>query len=161
MGPAGKLSRAALLIAALLSATFLLAACGGDDGDDEGGGGDTALGKDEYIAEGDGICARGTERMAQEALERFEGEQPSAQEAEDFGQEVVVPTLTDQLGQLRELPAPEGDEEAVNRIYDAVEEGIDSLESDPGIFVEPNTGGAFDKANRLAQDYGFKQCGSG
>jgi hypothetical protein len=160
MGRRAHLSRLALLLGTALAAALLLAACGDDDdgGDDDGA---VALSKEEYLAEGDRICARGTELMAQEALERFEGEQPSRQEAEDFGQEVVVPTLTDQLGQLRDLPAPEGDQETVDQIYDGVDEGIDALESDPGVFVEPNTGGAFDDANRLAQAYGFTQCGSG
>jgi hypothetical protein len=152
--------RLVLLLAAAIAAALLVTACGGDDGDGEDGDSPATLTKQEYIAEGDRICTRGTELMANEALQRFEGEQPSPEEAETFGQEVVAPTLSDQLEQLRDLPAPEGDEATVDEIYDAVQDGIDEIESDPGVFIEPNTGGAFEEANRLAQDYGFRQCGS-
>lgn len=136
-----------------------LSGCGGEGGEEEAGG-DGALTRAAYIAEGDRICADGTARMARQAIERFGGEQPSGEEARDFGSEVVVPTLEEQLAQLRALPAPAGDRESVGAIYDAVDSGIEELRADPGLLTRPNNGGAFDQANRLARRFGFRQCGS-
>jgi hypothetical protein len=145
---------------------LLGAGCGGDDGDDDGAAQDEAttvkgeLTKPEYIAEGDQICAEGTARIAKEALDRYGDTQPSLEEIDEFAREVVAPVLQEQVDQLRALPPPKGDDETVAAIYAEVQEGIDALREDPSLLASPASGGAFNDANRLAQDYGFRQCGS-
>ena len=154
-------NRAITLFVAALAAASLLAACGDDD--DDGGGGEQALSKAEYIKQGDAICAEGDREIEQGAEEAFgdleQGEQPSPQAIGEFGQETVLPSLQEQIDQLRELPAPEGDEDEVNAIYDAADEGIRELrEARPEQFVEKGDA-AFEEANRLAGEYGFQNCG--
>ena len=154
-------NRAIALFVTALAAASLLAACGDDD--DDGGGGEQALSKADYIEQGDAICAEGDREIEQAAEEAFgdleQGEQPSAEAVGEFGQESVLPSLQRQIDRLRELPAPEGDEDEVNAIYDAADEGIRKLrEGDPEDFVQQGDA-AFEEANRLAGEYGFQNCG--
>lgn len=154
-------NRTITLLVAALAASSLLAACGDDDGD--GGNGEQALSKPEYIKQGDAICAEGDLEIEQAAEQEFgdleQGEQPSAEAIGEFGQETVLPNLQRQIDQLRELPAPEGDEDEVTAIYDAADEGIRKLrEGEPEDFVEQGDP-AFEEANRLAGEYGFQSCG--
>lgn len=129
---------------------MLIAGCGGTDP------------KQEYIANGDEICALGTFQIGSEAQNRYGTPQAPPKKAEQFSRQVIVPTLRSQvLEKLRALPAPEGDEQTVAAIFDALERGIDTLKADPGLLADPDVGGAFDEANSLAQAYGFKQCGQG
>ena len=148
-----------------LALGLLAAGCGGDD-DGDGSAQDGAttvegeLSKPRYIAEGDRICAEGTARIAREALDRYGDAQPSLEQVDEFSGDVVAPVLQEQVDQLRALPPPKGDDETVAAIWDAVQDGIDALREDPSLLAEPATGGAFDEANGLAQEYGFRQCGS-
>jgi hypothetical protein len=138
------------MLAALTAIGALVAGCGGSDP------------KEDYITKADKICALGTFQIGSEAQNRYGEPAPPPKEAEKFTGEVVVPTLQTQvLDKLRELDSPEGDEQKTAAVWDALQRGIDSLKADPSLLNEPNTGGAFDQANSLAQAYGFKQCGSG
>jgi hypothetical protein len=141
----------------------LVAGCGGDD-DDSGEGQSSVpetLTKRDYLVEGDRICAEGTAEIASQALDRYGEAQPSLDQINEFATEIVAPVLHEQADELRALPPPEGDEQEVAAIYDAVDAGADALEENPSLLTEPGTGGAFDDANRLARRYGFSQCGSG
>jgi hypothetical protein len=153
-------------LATLLVASGLIAAgCGGggdDDNSTSAASGSTSTGplsKAEYIAKGDQICAQGTLVIGQAGREQFGSSQPSRDQAVQFGQDTVVPSLEDTLTKLRALDPPPGDQAKTAAIYDALESGINKLKDDPNLFVESDSGGAFDQANQLAQAYGFKQCG--
>ena len=158
--------RIATIGAAALAALALglpFAGCGDDDGDEPTAAGDTVpenLSKSEYLEAGDRICAEGTAEIARQALERYGEAQPTLDQVDEFATEIVAPVLQEQVDSLRDLPPPGDDAERVSEIYDAVDEGIAELREDPSLLSEPGTGGAFDRANRLAQGYGFSQCGS-
>ncbi len=153
--------RLATSLALLLAAGALIAGCGGGGGSDN----DTSASstgpvtKDAYIKRGDQICAQGTLTIGQAGREQFGSSQPTQDQAVQFGQATVVPSLEDTLAKLRTLDPPPGDEAKTSAIYDALEQGIDQLKKNPDLFVASNQGGAFDRANRLAQAYGFTQCG--
>jgi len=143
----------ACLLAFALGFGALMAGCGGEDEPDP---------KAEYIKKADGLCAIGTFQIGTEARKRYGSAQPPAKEQKLFAQEVVVPVLRTQvLAKLRALTPPPGDAQNINAIWAALERGIDKLKANPGLFATENAGGAFDEANRLAQAYGFRQCGSG
>jgi hypothetical protein len=155
--------RTGTLATLLVVSALLVAGCGG------GGGGDNAtssastssgpLSKAEYITKGDQICAQGTLVIGQAGREQFGSSQPSRDQAVQFGQDTVVPSLEDTLTKLRALEPPAGDQAKTAAIYDALEDGLTQLKQDPEMFVESDSGGAFERANQLAQAYGFKQCG--
>jgi hypothetical protein len=155
--------RLGTLATALLVSGLIVAGCGGggDDDNSTSSASTTAgtLSKPEYIAKGDQICAQGTLVIGQAGREQFGSSQPTQEQAVEFGQNTVVPSLEDTLAKLRALPPPAGDQAKTTAIYDALEEGLDQLKQDPNLFVESESGGAFDQANQLAQGYGFKQCG--
>lgn len=155
--------RIATIGAAALALGFLVAGCGDDDGDESTEAQATVpenLSKPEYLEAGDQICAEGTAEIARQALERYGESQPTLDQVDEFATEIVAPVLQEQVDSLRDLPPPGDDGDRVSKIYDAVDEGIAELREDPSLLSEPGTGGAFDPANRLAQDYGFSQCGS-
>jgi hypothetical protein len=154
--------RTGTLATLLVVSGLLVVGCGGGGDDNSTSSGSTSTGplsKAEYIAKGDQICAQGTLVIGQAGREQFGSSQPSRDQAIQFGQDTVVPSLEDTLTKLRALEAPAGDEAKTTAIYDALEEGLNKLKQDPSLFVESDSGGAFDQANQLAQAYGFKQCG--
>jgi hypothetical protein len=146
----------------LLVGGLIAAGCGGggDDSDTSSASATTGpLSKAEYIAKGDQICAQGTLVIGQAGREQFGSSQPTREQAVQFGQDTVVPSLEDTLAKLRALQPPPGDQAKTTAIYDALEKGLDQLKQDPNLFVESSSGGAFAEANQVAQAYGFKQCG--
>ena len=160
MGYGAPVRRALRTAAALIAVALIAAGCGG------GGGGSSStstgpLDKADYIKQGDTICKLGTLAIGQAGRERFGTSQPNRQQAIQFGQEVVVPSLEDTLRKLRALKPPAGDESQTAAIYAALEKAINQLKQNPDLFVQGNQGGIFDEANRLARDYGFQQCGQG
>jgi hypothetical protein len=140
----------AILIAVALAAGTVATGCGGNGSDP----------KTEYVSKADRICALGTFRIGTEARKRFGSAQPAAKEQKEFARSVVVPELRTVLSKLRALAPPEGDRQRVDAIWAALDDAIDTLATTPGLIAEPGTGGAFDRANQLAHDYGFRQCGS-
>lgn len=136
-----------------LAVVLAAAGCGGDEGEEP-------LTKSEYIKQGDAICSKGDAAIGSAAVALgAEGKQPPPEELARFTEEVVVPTLQDQIDQLRKLPAPEGDEETVAAIYDKAQEGIDQIKEDPEMFASQEPPPALNEAGQLAGDYGFQECG--
>jgi len=125
-------------------------------------GGDEFLSKKEYLKRGDAICAKGDKEIDREAKEEFpdaaEGKQPGEKKLTEFARDVVIPNVEDQLEKLRDLPAPEGDEDKVSEIYDAADDGLQDLKEDPKRLVTEDEPLA--EANKKARDYGFKECGA-
>ena len=140
------------ILAIALAAGALAAGCGDEETDP----------KEEYIAQGDEICALGTFEVGNKARARYGKPFPPPEQASQFARQVIAPTLQREVVvKLRQLTPPEGDEQMVDAIYDELERALARLRSNPDLITQPNTGGAFDEANMLARDYGFKQCGSG
>ena len=149
--------RIALGLLAIVALALIGSGCGDDDESGDSGG--ESLTKAEYVKEGNAICSAGTAEIAAAAQERGLG--PSSTEAEvaAFATEVLIPSATDQVEQLRELTPPEGDEETVQEFLDASDEGIATLEEDPAAFGSgPDP---FAEANKLLNDYGLTVCGAG
>ena len=151
-----------LLLASALSLT--LVACG-----------DSGPSRAEYIAEADAFCK---ERNA-EAKERNEKLQEiaTAAKSEDEFFEKATPQLEDGLewtrdGQeeFKDIEPPEADKETIDEFFAATDEELAVLEK----VVEAAREGDVerftdlaneqqnidDRANKIAQDYGFKVCGS-
>jgi hypothetical protein len=159
MGYSAGVRRLGTTVALLLAGGALIAGCGGGGGDDSSTSSTGPVTKDAYIARADQVCAQGTLTIGQALREQFGSSQPTRDQAQQFGQDVVVPSLEDTLSKLRALEPPPGDKAATSAVYDALERAITQLKQDPSLFVQQSEGGAFDRANRLAQAYGFEQCG--
>ncbi len=122
-----------------------------------GGGGESTITKDDYIAQANEICKTAggqTEAAAQDAL----SDNPSDAEIEAFWNETARPAAEDQVQQIRDLGAPEGDEAEIEALLAEVESAIEGTQE----AVEAGTVGEgadpFDEADRLSIEYGLTEC---
>lgn len=149
------MSRTALLPALLLLLGPAFVACGGDDESSAPAPAAEALSKADFVAEANEICASGNGEILT-ALEEFPDE-PSDEELEQAAEEVLVPNLQQQHDDIAALGVPEGDEDAVQAILDALQSGIDAVEEDAATLLASDDD-PFDEANDLAGSYGLEEC---
>jgi len=142
-----------------LTVALALFACGG------GGGGKTDAGptptKAEFLKKGNAICAQ-----AHAEIEKIYGRYTKKPRPDALlnrlSQELVIPATKKEVRRLRALGAPPGEEQRVERILAAIEEGIENGERDRRTLRA--TGGteyAFAKAFEPELDYGLEKCGLG
>jgi hypothetical protein len=163
-----------VLMLAVVAVALVAAGCGGDDDDDggtttattgatgaTGAAGGEPLTKEAFITAADGVCRQGDQQINKEARKVFGGgQEPSQQDQEQFVTDTVLPNIQSQIDGIRALTPPEGDEDEVNAILDAAQQGIDEGEQDPSSFTQGG-GNPFSEANKLAKDYGLTACGGG
>ena len=145
------------LMTALVIATMAggVAACGGDD--------DKGPSKDDYIADVDKICARSdaeTNRLASEAFE--DPEKPKPDEAQDFLKQ-GVPVVQEAVEDIKEVEKPKDDEEKLEEWIAATEAGVTTLEEasqSPETSLTALVGEPFAESEKIADEYGMKDCGS-
>jgi hypothetical protein len=137
--------------AAVLTAVVLAgAACGGDDG----------VSKSEYLAKAKDVCQQGNQALTRASNEVFAkvppGQTLSQEEVETFVRTTVVPTIRDQIKQLRALEPPKADKAHVAEIFTALDQGLDELEKTPAKLTDGSN--VFAAADALAQKYGVSVC---
>jgi hypothetical protein len=146
--------RAAALLLGVGLAT-LGAACG-DDGDD----GSSGVSKTEYLAEARTICQKGNSALTAASNDVFAklppGQKLSDPEIENFVLTTVIPTIRDQVAQLRALTPPKGEKDHVEEIYNELDEGLDELEKNPKKLTDGSN--VFADADKLATKYGITVC---
>lgn len=131
-----------------LAAAFVAAGCGGDD---------DAPTREEFVADANEICAEANQEVDAQAQDLFGGgEEPSQEEFEEFARDVLAPSVRDQVDQIRDLGAPEGDEDEVTEILDTAEAGADEIAEDPEALTRADSQLA--EATRLAGEYGLDRC---
>jgi len=152
-----------LLTAAVAAAVLaaLVAGCGsGDETTDE----TVTLTKVEFIKQGDAICKAGNKEI-EEGFEEFAEEndlpdngEPSNEQSVEIVETVILPSIQQQGEGIRELGAPEGDEEQVDELLTSLEDAVAEGEDEPELLFEGKTD-PFGDVNQQAKDYGFKVCG--
>jgi hypothetical protein len=153
------IAAAAIAVAALVGA-----GCGGDD--DTSGGGET-LTKQEWIAKADAICADAQGRI-----------QKLGDPGADLGKLAELTgdakqIIEDEIAAIRDLRPPSGEEQQIDALLAQVEKGSQAFEA----LIEAASSGDIAKlqeitaegsefskasaeADRLAAEYGLKECGS-
>jgi hypothetical protein len=135
-------------------AALLICGCGGG----ESGGG---VSKASFVARAESVCSRDYERTKvgyQSFVGRAKGKPFSTEaEIEGFADTVLVPSKRREVEELRSLGVPSGDEDEVDAILGAYEEGIAVAEEDPRAAVL-STSGVFVEATELAEAYGLEKC---
>ena len=146
---------AAIRAAALLLAAGLVlsaSACG-----DSGG-----VSKSEYLAKAKAVCQKGNQTLTDASNAAFAklppGQKPSTPEVEAFVRQTVIPTIREQVKELRALPPPKGKKGQVAEIYGALDKGLDELEKSPAKLVDGSN--VFAEADSLASKYGITVCAS-
>jgi hypothetical protein len=150
------------LLAGVMAIAIVAAGCGSSSG----GSTDTTvtLTKVEFVKQGDAICKKGSEQIEDEANafakeNNIDINKPTKGEQEEVISGVLGPALQKQADEISALGAPDGEEEKTVAIVEALESGAEELEDNPASLLERSGTGPLDKANALANKFGFKQCG--
>lgn len=142
----------------ILSGTAVVLALAGCAKDGETGAeppSSPPLTKAELIKQGDAICKASNRRL--EALTEADVDSwKVAADIRSFVREQFVPELEKQIADLRSLEPPREDVPRIEVMLAAAEEGIAKLEKEPVAEIQKDT--TFDRANRFARKYGFKEC---
>ncbi len=147
------------LLAGALAIALIAAGCGSSSDDST-----ASITKAEFIKKSDAACTKGNEQIESEfqSYARKNGisekKEPTEAQSTQLSETILLPAVQQEVEEIRALGAPSGEEDKVNAVLDAVEEGIEKGEEDPGSLVTENPA-AFAKANKLANEYGFKVCG--
>lgn len=151
------------LLAACAAIALIVAGCGGGD-DNTDSTASTELTKAQFLKQGNAICAKANEELEAKVSKLFkenglsENEQPTTAELTKVAEDILTPIVSRQIDEIRDLGAPADEEEQVDKILSAAEEGVEKGKEDPDSLLGPN-GGPFAKANKLAIEYGLKTCG--
>jgi hypothetical protein len=152
------------LIAAVVAAAMLVVGCGGS-GDDTSSSG--SISKEEFIAKADAICKKGNEVMEKELFKFLRNNKvhgslrkPSTEDNEKFIVTVLIPTLQKEIKELKALGVPAGDEEKVDAMVAALEEGLETAEDETETVAAGTADIVFGIASRLAGEYGLETCGA-
>jgi hypothetical protein len=151
------MGRGSLALIAALVVAFLASGCGEDSASGE------SISKEEFIAKADAICKQGNEQMEAGFAKYLKGPKslakPNAAELEKLVGKVMVPNLKREVARLRALGIPDGDEERVEAMLSALEEGEETARRDPKA-VTASSDAVFGIASRIAGEYGLEVCGS-
>jgi hypothetical protein len=134
-----------------------LAALGAGCGDDKESEG---ISKSDYLFQAKAICQKGNKALTSASNDVFAklapGQKLSEPEIDDFVRKTVIPTIRDQVAQLRALPPPKGEKGHVEEIYKALDKGLDELDKSPKRLSDGSN--VFADADKLANKYGISVC---
>jgi hypothetical protein len=84
------------------------------------------------------------------------GQKLSDQQIEEFVRTTVIPTIREQVKELRAIPPPKGEKGHVAEIYKALDKGLDELQKSPKKLTDGSN--VFAEADTLANKYGITVC---
>jgi hypothetical protein len=146
----------ALLACALVSA-LVAAGCGSDSGDTA----TASISKAEFVKQANATCEKGREKLHTDYLvfsrEKNGQRVPSRAEYEEYIDRVVAPNLNRLGSQISALEVPEGDEDQIEALLAAIDEGLENAEAKPES-VLANNAEIFSKAIKLATAYDLAAC---
>ena len=148
----------------VLAVAVIGAGCGGDGGSDATAGDQPS--KALFIKKAEAVCERShIEEIKEDQEEFIEAHGGNIGAAFDdidsiteYVDTIAIPHRERLIDELSELGAPSGDEEKVDEILAAYEEGIEVAEEDPERVVVGR--GVFQYATDLAKEYGLEECRS-
>jgi hypothetical protein len=122
----------------------------------------TALTKGQFVRDANKICKTEGDKV-ERASKQFFADAPPDKEAspaqiEKFGEKTVYPAIQSTIDRIKALGAPTGDEDEVNQFLAALQAGLDKLKQDPQQLARGGSAPAFEKADKLASDYGLDDC---
>jgi hypothetical protein len=144
------------MLALVLACGLVAAGCGSDD--DSGDSGDTAgeaLTQEEFVTQGNAICAAGNKEI--DAGASGLGDQPTEEQLNAFVGDTLVPSVTGQIDDIRALEPPEDISAQVTTFLDDAETALGELEADPSLLT---SGDPFADVNTQATAIGLTECAS-
>ncbi len=155
--------RLIVLFAGAVAVVLAVSGCGSSD--DPSG---ASITKAQFVKKADASCKKGKEKIradfAKYVKEREDKGQDLSNPTEDDFAEVVdvvlVPDVEEEVEEIRDLGAPSGDEDQVDAILEAREDGLEAAEAEPKAVVVSGKN-VFAQATKLAKEYGLEVCGTG
>jgi ABC-type glycerol-3-phosphate transport system substrate-binding protein len=151
--------QSAALVAGIVAAALLVAGCGGGDSSSS----TSTISKAAFIKKADAVCERSNGRMGaaiSNLLKEKNKRKPTKADYEEIVSDVLVPGLGKEIEEIRALGAPSGDEDTIDAIVKALEEGREVAEDNPQAVIDSSSEAIFGIASRLAKEYGLQFCGS-
>lgn len=145
---------------ALVTIVFVVGAVFAGCGDDV-----KALSKEEFLKQGNAICAAGNERLDAAFTKAFgdlgDGEEPDPEVGGTFEQDVVIPEIQGQIDDIRDLEPPKELADDVNTLADTTQAAVDQLKQlakdDPAAAFRDG-GDLFAKVGPQADEIGLTEC---
>lgn len=155
------MSKRLIALLAGVLAIALVVGCGGGD-DDEATA--SSITKAEFIKQADAVCEK-TTKQAQADFRAYlkEGARIEEEElsAEDYAaivvETVMTPNYEQEFEELRDLGAPNGDEDEVEKLIVAREEDLEAAQAEPERFARESEK-VFAQSSKLAKEYGLQAC---
>jgi hypothetical protein len=117
--------------------------------------------KAHFLISADQICHSFESQIEAAGDEIFTRKQePKPSEVRRFALRIAVPKLQDEIDAVRSLGAPEGDEQEVESILEASEQGVDQIRQNPELIAGGDAPPGLKEAGRLAKAYGSRECGA-
>ena len=152
---------------ALLAVAIAFAAigCGDDDEDPASTSTSSELTKAQFIREANRICKQQDGKIERASQQFFadapNDREPPPQEVAQFGKKTVFPAIQDEIDRIRALGAPAGDTEEVQKMLEAAESGLQTLEAEPAQLERGAIASSFEEFQKLASAYGLDECAAG
>jgi len=143
----------AVVALAAAAVMVVLASCGG--------GSSTAadhasLTKAELISKADAIC-RHTDVVQKERLAAYEAAHPQEVQEEAELRQAAFPPIGTEIKRVAALGSPPGDALQMGKILSGWRTALEAVNRNPKL-VEGLTEGPFQEPDKLAAEYGFKDC---
>lgn len=128
-----------------------LAACGDDE---------EALSEEEFLEQGNAICAEGSEELDEAATELFGEEEPSEDQVSEFA-DTFEENIGNQIDEIDDLSGPDDLEEALDPVLDdardVLEEFAQAIRDDPeSVFASEED--PFADINPQMVEIGLTEC---
>jgi ABC-type phosphate/phosphonate transport system substrate-binding protein len=153
--------RGIFVVAVAVALALVVAGCGSGDSSTSTVSG--SISKAAFIKKVDAVCQKGTERMQRAILvflkQHKDVKRPNKAQSLKLVGTAIVPSVRTEIKELKALEVPEGDEERVDAIIGALEEGLETAEGNPEAVVS-SSDAVFGISGRLAGEYGAEVCGS-
>lgn len=172
MNRARKIDHKNLGLLAALVSLLVITGCGGGDSDgstsasneQSGGAADAAAvelaskspSEAEFKKQASEICGRAGKAIVSALLQPPKGGS-EAEAFEALNESVFLPTTERELSELAALGAPKGQEEQIQSILDAMQEGVSALNQGPITSLEA-FGKAFAPYDQLMAKFGLRSC---
>lgn len=180
-------ARSSIIAAVVLAAAIANAGCGGDDnstteavtddapsdqraGEPGQAGTDapdssvrtSSLGKAQFVKQANAICAREKRSLIEKTgaylAQRESDGEPQAVLVAKAAKEVLAPVVGEQVAALRKLGAPAGDEEEIEEMLVAQEEGAEQISEVETLEPRKDPPESFAEAAEMFQAYGLTEC---
>lgn len=137
------------VVGLVLLVGLLAAGCGGSS--------EESLTKDDFVRKANAICGKWQQergRAFREVSTKFKP--PVTQAKREKAILFVLEPYGEAVEGLAELPPPKGEEKQVEAMITAMEDAFAQAEANPGTLISSSA--PFNKPNKLAEDYGLKEC---